>query len=74
MTMSKTKSISDLVTELQQENESLQSLKKLFNQACKNEFGYDVKTIHQMLEKLNLYEQRKAEKQIPPLNISHSEM
>ncbi len=72
--MSKTKSISDLVTELQQENESLQSLKKLFNQACKNEFGYDVKTIHQMLEKLNLYEQRKAEKQIPPLNISHSEM
>ena len=74
MTMSKTKSISDLVTELQQENESLQSLKKLFNQACKNEFGYDVKTIHQMLEKMNLYEQRKAEKQIPPLNISHSEM
>lgn len=72
--MSKTKSISDLVTELQQENESLQSLKKLFNQACKNEFGYDVKTIHQKLEKLNLYEQRKAEKQIPPLNISHSEM
>ena len=60
---SKTKSISELVTELQQENESLQSLKKLFNQACKNEFGYDVKTIHQMLEKQKLYEQRRAEKQ-----------
>ena len=72
--MSKTKSISDLVTELQQENESLQSLKKLFNQACKNEFGYDVKTIHQMLEKQKLYEQKRAEKQSPQLNISHSEM
>lgn len=59
----KTKSIADLVTELQRENESLQSLKKLFNQACKNEFGYDVKDIHQMLEKQKIYEQRQAEKQ-----------
>lgn len=61
--MGKTKSISDLVTELQRENESLQSLKKLFNQACKNEFGYDVKTIHEMLEKQRIYEQRKAAQQ-----------
>lgn len=61
--MGKTKSISDLVTELQRENESLQSLKKLFNQACKNEFGYDVKTIHEMLEKQRIYEQRKAVQQ-----------
>ena len=71
---SKTKSISELVTELQQENESLQSLKKLFNQACKNEFGYDVKTIHQMLEKQRIYEQRKTEKQGQQPTISHSEM
>lgn len=71
---SKTKSISELVTELQQENESLQSLKKLFNQACKNEFGYDVKTIHQMLEKQRIYEQRKAEKQGQQPTFSHSEM
>lgn len=71
---SKTKSISELVTELQQENESLQSLKKLFNQACKNEFGYDVKTIHQMLEKQRIYEQRKVEKQGQQPTISHSEM
>lgn len=70
----KTKSISELVTELQQENESLQSLKKLFNQACKNEFGYDVKTIHQMLEKQRIYEQRKAEKQGQQPTFSHSEM
>lgn len=71
---SKTKSISELVTELQQENESLQSLKKLFNQACKNEFGYDVKTIHQMLEKQKIYEQRKAEKQGQQPTFSHSEL
>lgn len=70
----KTKSISELVTELQQENESLQSLKKLFNQACKNEFGYDVKTIHQILEMQKLYEQRKAEMQGQQPTISQSEM
>lgn len=72
--MAKTKSISDLVTELQQENESLQSLKKLFNQACKNEFGYDVKTIHQLIEKQRLYEQKKDEKTNLQLNISHNEI
>lgn len=72
--MAKTKSISDLVTELQQENESLQSLKKLFNQACKNEFGYDVKTIHQMIEKQRLYDQKNADKTNLQLNISHNEM
>lgn len=71
---SKTKSISELVSELQQENESLQSLKKLFNQACKNEFGYDVKTIHQMIEKQKLSEQRKAETQGQQTAFSHSEM
>ena len=71
---SKTKSISELVTELQQENERLQSLKKLFNQACKNEFGYDVKTIHQLLEKQKLYEQRMATNQGQQSTFSHSEM
>lgn len=71
---SKTKSISELVTELQQENESLKSLNKLFNQACKNEFGFDVKTIHQLLEKQRIYEQSKAEKQGQQPTFSHSEM
>lgn len=61
--MSKTKSISELVTELQAENESLQSLKKLFNQAVKNEFGYDIKTLHELVTKQELYEQRVAERQ-----------
>lgn len=72
--MSKTKSLADLITDLQAENESLQFLKKLFNQACKAEFGYDTKTIHQMLEKQHLYEQRMAEKQGQPSTISQSEM
>lgn len=61
--MAKTKSISDLVTDLQKENERLQFLQKLFQQACKKEFGYDINTLHQMIEKLHLYEQREAEKQ-----------
>lgn len=61
--MSKSKSISDLVTELQQENESLQSLKKLFNQACKNEFGYGVKELHDIITKQKLYEQKMKERQ-----------
>ena len=56
--MSKSKSISTLVTELQQENERLQSLKKLFNQACRNEFGYDVKELHNIVTKYKLYESK----------------
>lgn len=38
--MSKNKSISDLITEIQQENESLKGLAKLANQYCRQEFGY----------------------------------
>ena len=58
---SKTKSITELVTELQEENESLQTLKKLFNQACKSEFGYDVANIHSMITRLKLYEKKLEE-------------
>lgn len=72
--MSKSKSISELVTELQKENESLQSLKKLFNQACKNEFGYDVHTIHQMLEKQLAYENNLKLKQKQQATIPPNEM
>ncbi len=59
--MSKTKSIADLVTELQAENESLQSLKRLFNQACKNEFGYDVKALHDIIIKCERLEKKYAQ-------------
>ena len=75
--MSKTKSISELVTDLQQENESLQSLKKLFNQACKNEFGYGVNELHDLVTKQELYEKRKEEKknnQNQQVTYSHSDM
>ena len=61
--MSKTKSITELVTDLQAENESLQSLKRLFNQAVKNEFGYDVKTLHEIITKQQMYERKMAELQ-----------
>ena len=71
--MSKTKSITDLVSELQEENEKLKSLQKLFNQACRKEFGYDIKTIHCMLEKQRLYEQRKVAKQGQQTAFSHRE-
>lgn len=56
--MRKTKSITELVTELQKENESLQSLKKLFNQACKNEFGYSVKELHDIITKQAIYDHK----------------
>lgn len=69
----KTLSISDLVAELQKENERLQSLKKLFNQACKHEFGYDINTIHQILEKQRIYEQRTAAMQGQQTTFSHGE-
>mgnify|MGYP000227590534 CR=1 FL=1 len=51
--MKQKKSIANLITELQEENEKLQYLGKLFNRACKQEFGYNVKEIHQLIEKQN---------------------
>lgn len=60
--MSKSKSISSQVSELQKENDTLKNLKKLFYKACKDEFGYDVPVIHEMLDKQSRYEMRQAEK------------
>ncbi len=51
--MSKTKSITDLVTELQQENESLRSLSRLANQYTRQEFGYSVRELHEIISKVN---------------------
>lgn len=59
---SKTKSITELIEELQQENKRAESLTKLFNQAIKNEFGLDVRTIHEKLTKLAQIEKKQAEK------------
>lgn len=60
--MKKNKSISDLVIDLQQENNDLRFLYKLFEKACVNTFGYDVKTIKILLEKQRIYEAKRAER------------
>lgn len=70
--MSKTKSITELVTDLQAENESLQSLKKFFNQAVKNEFGYDVKTLHEIITKQQIYERKVAERQAKQQGLQYA--
>ncbi len=69
----KSKSISDLVLDLQRENEALKALEHRFDQACKDVFGYDIKTIKRMLEKQRLYEQRQSEKQGQPATFSKLE-
>lgn len=56
--MSKTKSITEMVTELQRENEALQGLKRLFNKAVKDEFGYEPKNIHEMLKRCEMYDRK----------------
>ena len=56
--MSKTKSITEMVTELQRENEALQGLKKLFNRAVKDEFGYEPKKIHEMIKRCEMYDRK----------------
>ena len=47
--MSKMRSISDLVSDLQKENESLQRLAKIANTFCQKEFGYDMKELHEIV-------------------------
>lgn len=58
--MSKVKSITTLIEELQTENEQLKKLGKLFNKACMDEFGYSVKELHQIIEKWKALERQKA--------------
>lgn len=75
--MSKTKSITDLVLDLQQENESLKGLKKLAQQFCKQEFGYTIEELHNIIRKQEAYErkikEREASQQSQQIRISHSE-
>ena len=59
--MSKTKSLTELVEELQTETERLQSLKKYFNLAVKAEFGLDVKGIHEVLTKYERLEKKMSQ-------------
>ncbi len=61
--MGKTKSITELVTDLQQDNDRLAFLDKLFNQACKHEFDMTVKELHEALYKLAVCEKKLADRQ-----------
>lgn len=76
--MSKTKSISDLVTQLQEENEQAKYFVRLFNNAVKHEFNYTVNELHELILKYKAYEskfnQREAAKQGQQPVISQSEM
>ena len=49
--MSKTKTITEMITDLQRENESLQRLKRIFDKACRDEFGYEPKKIREMIKR-----------------------
>lgn len=73
----KKKSISDLVFELQAENDSLKNLKRLADSFCRQEFGYNIHELHQVIEKLNIYERKSQERdanmQGQHLSLSRSE-
>ena len=60
--MGNTKSITTQIIELQKENERLSSLGKLFEKAVKNEFGYGIKELHQIIEKWQALERQKGAK------------
>ncbi|MBQ5932241.1 MAG: hypothetical protein IJL55_00835 [Lachnospiraceae bacterium] len=66
----KSKNISDLVYELQEENERLHSLWRLFSVMCRSIFGYDAKEIMVIIEKLTIYENREAARQDQQLDSS----
>lgn len=74
--MKKTKSsISDLVIALQDENDDLRFLYKLFEKACLKTFKYDIPTIKIMLEKQRIYEEKRAERnaQKPHIDLPSSQ-
>ena len=57
-----TKGISDLVLELQEENERLQFLSKLFEKAVKKEFGHNIKEVHRLIDAQLAYENKRNSK------------
>lgn len=54
------KSIVELIEELEKENQSLQALKKAFNMAVKAEFGYETKELHEIIAKEKALEKKFA--------------
>lgn len=57
--MSKKISITEQIEELQEENERLKGLQKLFEKAVKDEFGFSVKEVHRMISAQVRYQQQK---------------
>lgn len=45
------KTIAEQIADLEQENQSLRELQKLFDKAVKMEFGIDTKKLHKIIEK-----------------------
>lgn len=62
--MSKSKSITELVNELQAENEALKRLDRLANQYTKQEFGYSVKELHIIIQQKEFYERKVKERAV----------
>ena len=56
--MSKTISIQEKIAEMERENQALQGLKRLFNKAVKDEFGYEPKKIHEMIKRCEMYDRK----------------
>ena len=74
-----TKGISDLVLELQEENERLQFLSKLFERAVKKEFGHSIKEVHRLIDAQLAYENKrnsktKNEANIPPYSQGENQV
>lgn len=62
----KAKSITEMITELQEENDRLQNLGKLFEKAVRDEFGYSIKELHDLIRKEQILDQRMSTQQGQP--------
>ena len=56
--MSKKITITEQIEELQEENERLKGLQKLFEKAVKDEFGFSVKEVHKLISAHVRYQQQ----------------
>ena len=56
--MSKKVSITEQIEELQEENERLKGLQKLFEKAVKDEFGFSAKEVHKLISAQVRYQQQ----------------
>lgn len=59
---SKQKTITEMINELQSENEKCKSLEKSVNHFCRSLFGDDYETVKRMVDRQRQYEAKKAEK------------